>query len=40
MLDGRTENQVKNRYKSLQNKIVKDSDANEIASIKAYIKKQ
>jgi hypothetical protein len=37
MLEGRTENQVKNRYKSLKKKIVDVGENNEISCIKAYL---
>lgn len=39
-LDGRTENQVKNRYKSLINKIWVDDDIDENEAITIYIKKK
>ncbi|CAD8189829.1 unnamed protein product [Paramecium octaurelia] len=38
-LNGRTENQVKNRYKSLIHKICKDDECDEIEMIKQYIRK-
>ncbi|CAD8211256.1 unnamed protein product [Paramecium pentaurelia] len=38
-LNGRTENQVKNRYKSLIHKICKDDECDEIDMVKQYIRK-
>lgn len=38
-LEGRTENQVKNRYKSLINKILGEESTNEPEAISLYIKK-
>ncbi|CAD8105710.1 unnamed protein product [Paramecium sonneborni] len=43
LLDGRTENQVKNRFKSLIQKIYKDEDVDdieELQAIKEYLNKQ
>jgi transcriptional activator Myb len=39
-LEGRTENQVKNRYKSLINKIWSDEDIDELEAISIYVKRK
>lgn len=39
-LEGRTENQVKNRYKSLINKIWSDDDIDELEAISIYVKRK
>lgn len=39
-LEGRTENQVKNRYKSLINKIWTDEEMDEMDAINIYIKRK
>jgi hypothetical protein len=39
-LEGRTENQVKNRYKSLINKIWSDEDIDELEAIAIYVKRK
>lgn len=39
-LEGRTENQVKNRYKSLINKIWSDDEIDELEAISIYVKRK
>ena len=39
-LEGRTENQVKNRYKSLINKIWTDEEIDEMDAIQIYVKRK
>jgi len=39
-LEGRTENQVKNRYKSLINKICTDDEMDEYEAIMIYVKRK
>lgn len=39
-LEGRTENQVKNRYKSLINKIWTDEEMGEQEAISIYVKRK